>query len=219
MLHLTLVRHGQANSDARDESSYDQLSVLGHQQDRWLGAHFTAANVDFDQIYCGTLRRHIETARGIVPTLKSELIQDPRLNELEYFTLAQLLYQQQGIAVPTDRDGFCRHLPMLFAAWANNDIANPPESYHSFESRVGAALNDIAAAECPALVVTSGGVIGMMMRLTMGLDLTHMTRACLSIMNTSVHLWQPLGPALTLTQFNAVPHLDHPDRADAKTFL
>ena len=54
MLHLTLVRHGQANSDARDESSYDQLSVLGHQQARWLGAHFTAANVDFDQIYCGT---------------------------------------------------------------------------------------------------------------------------------------------------------------------
>ena len=52
MLHLTLVRHGQANSDARDESSYDQLSVLGHQQARWLGAHFTAANVDFDQIYC-----------------------------------------------------------------------------------------------------------------------------------------------------------------------
>ena len=219
MFQLTLVRHGQANSDARDEDSYDQLSALGHQQARWLGAHFTAKNVDFDRVYCGTLRRHIETARGIVPTRESGFIQDPRLNELEYFTLAQMLYEQQGIAVPKDRDGFCEHLPMLFTAWANNDIAHPPESFHNFESRISAVLDDIAATECPALVVTSGGVIGMMMRLTMGLDLTHMSRACLSIMNASVHLWQPLGPNLTLTQFNAVPHLDHSDRADAKTYL
>ena len=219
MQHLTLVRHGQANSGARDEYSYDQLSVLGHQQAGWLGTYFTQADVQFERIYCGTLRRQIETTRGIAPTRESDFIQDLHLNELEYFTLAQLLCQQQGIAVPTDRDGFCEHLPILFNAWANNDIANPPESYHCFETRVGAALDAIAAADCPALVVTSSGVIGMMMRLTMGLDLTRMSRVCLSIMNTSIHHWQPLGPALTMTQFNAVPHLDHPDRATAKTYL
>ena len=40
MPHITLVRHGQANSDAKDEDGYDKLSDLGHQQARWLGEHF-----------------------------------------------------------------------------------------------------------------------------------------------------------------------------------
>ncbi|MDG2406262.1 MAG: histidine phosphatase family protein, partial [Paracoccaceae bacterium] len=89
----------------------------------------------------------------------------------------------------------------------------------SFESRVDAALHDISTTRIPAIVVTSGGVIGMIMRLTMGLNLTTMSRACLSIMNTSVHHYQPLGPNLTMTHFNGVPHLDMPDRAEAKTYL
>ena len=37
MSHITLIRHGQANSQARDEASYDRLSDLGHQQAAWLG--------------------------------------------------------------------------------------------------------------------------------------------------------------------------------------
>ena len=37
MSHITLIRHGQANSAAKDEPSYDRLSDLGHQQAAWLG--------------------------------------------------------------------------------------------------------------------------------------------------------------------------------------
>jgi len=37
MSHITLIRHGQANTGARDEQSYDRLSALGHQQAAWLG--------------------------------------------------------------------------------------------------------------------------------------------------------------------------------------
>ena len=36
MSHVTLVRHGQANSSARDELGYDRLSELGWQQAEWL---------------------------------------------------------------------------------------------------------------------------------------------------------------------------------------
>jgi len=219
MSRLTFIRHGQANSSAKDEVSYDQLSPLGHQQAGWLGAHFAQTEDRFDQVYCGTLSRHLETARGIFPTGEDNFVQDTRFNEMAYFTLAQLLYEQQGITVPDDRDGFCQHLPRMFTAWADNEIANAPESFASFQSLVKAALHDIAATGTSAMVVTSGGVIGMIMRLTMGLDLATMSRACLSIMNTSVHHCQPLGPNLTMTQFNGVPHLDTPERAEAKTFL
>jgi len=62
MSHITLVRHGQANSDAKDETSYDKLSALGHQQAAWLGAHLQGSETRHMRLYTGTLRRHIETA-------------------------------------------------------------------------------------------------------------------------------------------------------------
>ena len=37
MSNITLIRHGQANTGARDEISYDRLSDLGHRQASWLG--------------------------------------------------------------------------------------------------------------------------------------------------------------------------------------
>ena len=96
MSHVTLVRHGQANSAARTEGDYDRLSDLGHQQAAWLGEHFRDAGETFARAYCGTLRRHAETAAAMGA---EDLVIDPRLNELEYFTLSQLLEQQQGVAV------------------------------------------------------------------------------------------------------------------------
>jgi hypothetical protein len=68
-------------------------------------------------------------------------------------------------------------------------------------------------------VVTSGGVIGMAMRVTMGLDIPALSHACLAIQNTSMHRFQPLATGLALTQFNATPHLDTPDRHHAQTHL
>ena len=55
MSHITLVRHGQANTTARDEENYDKLSDLGHQQARWLGAHLRDTHAHHPRVYCGTL--------------------------------------------------------------------------------------------------------------------------------------------------------------------
>ena len=65
MAELILVRHGQANSHATDEASYDKLSDLGHTQARWLGEHMRATNPHFDHVITGTLRRQKETAVGM----------------------------------------------------------------------------------------------------------------------------------------------------------
>ena len=40
MVQIFLVRHGQANSEAKDEVSYDKLSPLGKIQAGWLGQYF-----------------------------------------------------------------------------------------------------------------------------------------------------------------------------------
>jgi broad specificity phosphatase PhoE len=217
MAQITLIRHGQANSDARDEESYDRLSPLGRQQSAWLGEYLSGSAAWHGQLYSGTLSRHVETAAAMAP--ERQPIRDARLNELEYFTLAELLREQQDVAIPETREAFAEHLPRVFGAWQRGEIRNPPESFESFETRVTSALSDIAAEGQPALVVTSGGLISMVMRAQLGLDTTNMARIALAIMNTSLHRLFPIGGHLSPVLFNAVPHLEHPDRHFAQTHL
>lgn len=217
MSHITLIRHGQANTGARDEASYDKLSALGHQQAAWLGDHLRASKAFHPRVFCGTLMRHVETAGSM--GFDEEVIRDARLNELEYFTLATLLEDQHGIAIPSEREEFVHHLPQVFTAWQDGIIKDPPESFAQFEDRVLGALEDIAQGDGPALVVTSGGLIAMAMRQMMELDIPAMARVALAIMNTSMHRLHPIGNRLTPVLFNAVPHLEHPDRHYAQTHL
>ncbi|WP_299662196.1 histidine phosphatase family protein [uncultured Ruegeria sp.] len=216
MSYITLVRHGQANTAARDELSYDRLSDLGHQQARWLGAHLKDTQAHHPRVYCGTLTRHVETAASMNLT---EPVRDARLNEIEYFTLAQLFQDQHGVTIPTDREGFVEHLPKTFNAWANGEIENPPETFTEFETRVRDALRDIGTEGGPAIVVTSGGLISMVVRQAMGLDIPSMARVALAIMNTSMHRLHPIGTQLSPVLFNAVPHLEAPARQFAQTHL
>ncbi|EPX79751.1 histidine phosphatase family protein [Salipiger mucosus] len=217
MSHVTLVRHGQANTAARDEASYDRLSDLGRCQARWLGEHLHDTGERFARAYSGTLERHVETARELA--LDFEVVRDARLNELEYFTMAQLFAEQHGVTIPGDREEFVLHLPRLFTVWREGGLEGAPESFQSFEARVSDVLQEIAAGQGRAIVVTSGGLIGMAMRVTMGLGMQSLAHACLAIENSSLHRFQPLATGLALTLFNAVPHLEAPERAHARSHL
>lgn len=219
MSQITLVRHGQANTHARDEQSYDLLSELGHQQARWLGEHLETTNEPFMRVYSGTMRRHIETAESLGAPRYAEIVQDARLNEMAYYDLSNRMYEQHGLRVPDSREGFAEHLPIVLSAWEQGEIADAPESYQDFSGRIQAVIAEISAGEGPALVVTSGGLIGEVMRQTLALDARGWARMCLAIMNTSVHRMHDLLGAPLLTQFNGVPHLEHPDRQYAQTHL
>ena len=217
MSHITLIRHGQANSTAQDEQSYDRLSPLGHQQAAWLGDYLRQTKAVHTRLYTGTLTRHIETATAMAQGL--EPIQDPRLNELEYFTLSQAYEQEHGIPPPADQHGFTQHLPRLFAAWKAGEIAGAPEAFETFETRVAAAISDIGRGEGPALVVTSGGLISSVMRQHLRLDIQGMAALALAIMNTSLHRLFPVGGHWSPVMFNAVPHLEPPERHHAQTHV
>ncbi|UOA25640.1 histidine phosphatase family protein [Pseudosulfitobacter sp. DSM 107133] len=217
MSHITLIRHGQANSGATDEASYDRLSPLGFQQAAWLGAHMRDTGQHHVRLYTGTLRRHIETADAMDTGLTAT--RDARLNELEYFNLAAALRDEQGVPIPTEQTEFTAHLPRVFAAWQNGEIINVPETFQQFETRVSAALSEIAAGDGPALVITSGGLISMAMRQHMGLDIRAMANLALAIMNTSLHRLFPVGGTWSPVLFNAVPHLEQPDRHHAQTHV
>lgn len=216
MSQVILVRHGQANSEARDETSYDRLSSLGHQQARWLGEHFATSGEVFARVYRGSLRRHAETAHAMGFDAAQE---DARLDEMAFFQLATLLQQQHGVGFPRERDAFAIHLPVLLEHWRRDEIAQAPETFAQFETRVREALDDIAAGEGRALVVTSGGLIAMAIRHVLGLDVPAMAQLCLSVENSSLHRLQPVQGGLSLMQFNALPHLEHPQRQHARSHL
>ena len=217
MSHITLIRHGQANSGAKDEVSYDKLSPLGHEQAAWLGAYLRETETHHTRLYTGTLVRHIETANGMATGL--EPTRDARLNELEYFTLATMMEEQHGIPFPSEQGAFTTHLPMVFEHWRDGKIENPPETWDHFHTRVSDALTEIADGSGPALVVTSGGLIAMAMAQAMGLSIPAQARVALGIIHTSMHRLFPIGGHWSPVLYNAVPHLDRPERRTAQTHI
>ena len=217
MSHITLIRHGQANTHAKDEASYDQLSDLGHQQATWLGAHLTDTHNHHTRLYTGTLRRHIQTADAMATGLTAT--RDERLNELEYFTMAQALEAEHGIAAPTEPSEFVHHFPVVLTHWQEDKLEGAPERFAQFETRIRDVLVEIGEGTGPALVVTSGGLIAMTMRLHLGLDVINMANVALAIMNTSMHRLHPIGGTWSPVMFNAIPHLEAPDRHYAQTHV
>ena len=82
MGQLYLVRHGQASLGAAD---YDQLSAMGAQQSRRLGAHWKTHGLTFDAVLVGTLKRHAQTLQGIREGLghAPDALPWPGLNEYD----------------------------------------------------------------------------------------------------------------------------------------
>ena len=213
MGQITLVRHGQANSHAATEADYDRLSDLGHRQAAWLGEWLRDHGQHFDHVVSGTMRRHRETVAG----LGLDADEDPRLNEIDYYRLSDDLLRATGEPLPS-ADSFAAHMPKVFAAWKAAEIAGA-EPYHAFEDRVRALLADAARPGRQVLCVTSGGVIGMVIRHILDLDILKMSHIMLPIWNTSLHRLHVRDEGTFLAGFNAIPHLDMPDRAHARTHI
>lgn len=219
MALITLVRHGQANTGAQDEASYDNLSPLGRQQADWLGNYMSDTGQRFDRIICGTLHRQRQTAERIAQPLELGVTQDTRLNEIDYFGLAASLEASHKIPLPTNREGFMLHLPQVMAAWQSGDISTPVESFENYEARVRSMLATVEADGNRSMLVTSGGIIGMVVRLALGLDMAAFSHVLLQINNSSIHRYLYQDGARLLECFNGIPHLDPIERSDARTYI
>lgn len=216
LAEIILVRHGQAMSHATDDVSYDRLSDLGRDQARWLGAHMKETNPHFDRVITGTLTRQTDTALAMGYEITER---DTRLNELSYFALIKAVEKQHGLPAPRDATEFATHLPQVVDLWSRDGLTGLPETFAEFSARVTAKIDEIRATPGRTLVVTSGGVIGMVMRHALGLENAGMSRMMLQIMNSSLHRLEHVHDQLFVGTFNATPHLDRPDRAHARTFV
>lgn len=219
MVEITLVRHGQANSGASDEAGYDNLSDLGRQQALWLGEHLRDTGQRFDHVICGTLNRQRDTAQAVAGCLNLPFQQDARLNELDYYGLANSLRDSHAVPWPRDRDDFLHHMPQLMTAWEAGRLHSDLETFAAFEARVRAMIGHAEKLGGRVMLVTSGGLIGMAMRVLLRLEVASYANVLLQINNTSIHRYVKGGNALLLDTFNATPHLERADRAFARTHI
>ncbi len=215
MPELTLIRHGQAQTGAKDEASYDNLSDLGHKQAGWLGEYIDRTQ-GYDLVISGAMNRQIQTAQSLKLTTPHH--QDPRLNEMDYFGLADSLLQTHGVAWPTSEAEFIKHLPQILNAWRSGDIVDGLESYGDFCARIMDALGDAMQHEGRVLLVTSTGVIATLTTLALDLDIHKKSKVFMAVAHTSVHKFTMRDSDLHMTQFGGTPHLDYPDRLHAKTY-
>ena len=213
-----MTRHGQANSGAKDHESYDQLSALGHQQARWLGDYFSEIDQSFDRIIAGDLKRQQETARGLnIPNLPIET--DRRLNELDYFGLAQDLEEKFAVPFPDTQEKFVEQICTILTYWEQGKITSHMESYAAFHNRIEEIIDEFAKRDERVLMVSSTGVIASIVAQQLSVPIAHRNRLFVSIMHTSLNRFELSCGMLLPTLFCATPHLDRPERHHARTFI
>lgn len=234
MGRLTIVRHGQASFMSDD---YDRLSELGEVQSRALGRYWARHAFEFTHAYTGPCLRHRQTAQHAewgarehghtLPTLQEA----PGLGE---FAWESLLAHAIDDAGPDDADMVALRAAYHAAAtvhekrraihylmqtaterWVLGEM-NPPgaEPFIAFQARVHAEIADLlqAAGKGGSLVVfTSGGPASV----TAGLALDLPPRRVLDLMwtlrNAGVIELLYSQERLSLSSFNAAPHLETPD--------
>lgn len=208
---LWLVRHGQAAFGTGD---YDRLTELGWEQARWLGAHL--GETGFVRLACGTLRRQRETAEAIGETLGLPVETVPGLEEYDADALLTAAGRDPDERL-SRRDHF-RRLRMAMQMWSDGKLAGVPESWSAFNDRLRAAVARLTDGDGPVLAASSGGAIAGIVAQALGLGAAQMIELNLQARNTGITRLVFTSRAAYLNMFNAIPHLDRPDRRHAETY-
>ena len=138
MPKIIFVRHGQAQFG---QANYDKLSDVGHEQSVALGKALFEQGITIDHWVRGDMVRHAETLKGISQGMRTQVshqIVTPDLNEYDFTGLlnARFVGGQAPAGLHTDRKTHFRLLRETLALWQNDEIANPPESWATFETRL-----------------------------------------------------------------------------------
>ena len=231
MAEITLVRHGQASFGT---DHYDRLSPLGHQQALWLGQHFKQLDQRFDRVVLGTMQRHEETARGVLSGLAIELPLETHigLNEYDFqglLTPFKQQYPHQWQSTDHARSDYYHNMKLALSYWMSGDIeSDGQDTWQSFCTRIRtgfefayhSTVNDKTKR---TLLVSSGGVIAVVLTQILKLDSKQTCNLTLQIKNSSCSKLLYRRPTqslddFTLDSFNAVTHLQSPERQKNITF-
>lgn len=213
-VELWLVRHGQA-AFATDD--YDRLTDLGRQQAAWLGEHLAGLGLGFDRIAAGELKRQQQTAAILAEHLDGAVETVPGLEE--YSADRLLIEAGYPLRDPSvSRREHFRRLRTVLADWAAEKLTGA-ESWAEFDARTGRAVEQLTGGgEGRVLAASSGGAIAMIVTRILGLDPAWMIEFNLQARNSGITRLVFARERVYLNMFNAIPHLEHPDRIHAETY-
>jgi broad specificity phosphatase PhoE len=232
MSRLVLVRHAQASFGSAE---YDQLSAVGEEQARRLGAHWAEHKTEFDQVYVGPRRRHCRTAEIVGGFLTraglswQEVVSLPELDEYagpEVFraslpelatggfdpaTVAAGVHQAAAGAPPE----FLRMFQGIMGRWVRGELSVPGvESWQEFRTRARRGLEmvlDSGTRGRRIALFTSTGPVAAALDRAFTLDDERMLEMSWQVRNTGVSEFVFSAPRFSLAMFNAIPHLNSPD--------
>ena len=199
---LTVIRHGKANTGATDAETYDRLAPLGFEQAALMGAYIRETG-KYKKVRSGDLRRHIETVEGADFGLPHKV--DPRLNELPYFDLGAAICERHGLAFPSDDTGFQHFFRLMMEDW---DAISQERGILSRADALGGILDVLKEADEDEILLSSGGVIGLLGAHALDLDHAATARFVMPIAHTSIHRFGLKDGQLYLIKYCSIPHLD-----------
>ncbi len=202
MSTLVLVRHAQSTTF---ESNSDRLSAAGEQQATCLGQYWQAQGVHFDEVYTGTMQRHIRTAElaGLNNfTAKAEF------NE---YDAQGILRADPQFAPAADNRQLQKQFETMMPLWIAGKLESPGvESWTAFHERVRRGFQPIIESESPSrrvVVFTSGGPIGVAVQTVLQAPDHIAIEVNWRIKNCSLTEFVFTRGRISLDMFNATPHL------------
>ncbi len=225
MAEILCVRHGQASFGSDD---YDQLSEIGYLQARLLGMHLSQSGLMLDAIICGSLKRQIQTAQGVVDVYQEhdlevpEIQVDDRWNELEagaqikafipLLTKTQPELQELLKTSRTDTRSLQKLIEASFRHWAEEKpVTDEVESWQQVNRRIRAALSDITdhyESGSTTAVFSSGGTISIAAASVLGLPDHRVYPLYEQLMNASMTKILYNKEKKTLKSYNEHAYLD-----------
>lgn len=213
MTQITLVRHGQANSNLLD---YDQLSPLGQQQMHGL-AHFYRAHWTHPIRHSGTLQRHRQSDAAL-----SDILGDTGTtqvhsawNEFDFLDIvSQYRREWQNPETlkhsmanePDARRVFLREFRKALNLWMNTEASDQyQETWPAFNQRIRDALFSLDPNHTH-WVVTSGGVISALIGQSLALNADAIIKLNFALNNASVTSLTIKGNTIRVGSINQIQH-------------
>jgi broad specificity phosphatase PhoE len=203
MSTLTVVRHAQARPF---EKNSDSLSELGEKQALALGEFWSRTGAQFDQVWCGSLTRHRQTAELATAAWPLTPRVAPEFNE----------YDAEGIlrgyphpsSFPDNR-AFQKVFEVAMAKWIEGAGENV-EPFAHFRARVLRGLRAIQDGESNrrVLLFTSGGPIGVLTQTALGAPDRSFADVNWRVRNCSISEFVFSRERLSLDSFNTIGHFD-----------
>jgi broad specificity phosphatase PhoE len=228
---IYLVRHGQASFGTGD---YDRLSPTGQRQVQLLGEFLVESGARIDHIYSGGLRRQRETAEILARALGAaappvsidsafeEYDSDVMLREFAASLSADALQAAGWPAQRHDRKKFQLMLERAAMAWTEARIAaDDLLTWQGFHDRVVTALERIMRQEGRSkslIISTSGGVIGTIVAHVLGVTNHRGIELNWAVHNASLTRLIYTTDKVSLSMFNALPHLERPALRELITY-